>query len=252
MRVGMDEAAFREIREIEVELTGACTRACAFCTPGLPAGRQDGIATLSNGRFADLVYELAALRYDGWLTFCGWGEPTLFNAFEECVVMAWRNLGRARFRLFTNGDLAEKVVRVLPFFDDVHVNLYELTGASENAFKRLVGRGKLPALRIDDHRGRCPSDYTTRAGNVRPYPPEYEVRLARRRHTPCEWFRTQLFLTAEGHWVTCCNDMKQIHTWEGGIADLFSDPDYLAMRRALADPAVDRRTLEPCSKCESA
>ncbi|HUU31113.1 MAG TPA: radical SAM protein [Phycisphaerae bacterium] len=248
----MDEKAFREIREIEVELTAACTRSCAFCAPGLLEGRREASPSLGRLRFFDLVDELASLQYDGVLTFCGWGEPTLHEEFEDFVADAWRRLPKARLRIFTNGDYAAKALRALAFFDEVRVSVYEPQGWDIVLFERLLARGRHPGLRIDDHRGHGPIAYTTRAGNVKPYPPEYEVRLARRRHTPCEWFRTQLFLSAEGHWVTCCNDMKQIHTWEGGIADLFSDPDYLAMRRALADPAVDRRTLEPCSKCESA
>jgi len=259
----MDEKAFREILEIEVELTAACTRSCAFCTLGLPEGRRDDPPILPRAQCYDLLWDdLNLLEYDGWLTFCGWGEPTVSEEFEAIVGDAWRMVSGAHLRLYTNGDRAEKVMRTLSIFDEVRVSVYEPPPRDLYIFERLASRGKHPGLRLDFHNKPpwigTPDCYTSRAGNIThagntaPYPPEYEVRLARRRHTPCEWFRTQLFLTAEGHWVTCCNDMRQIHTWEGGVADLFSDPDYLAMRAALADPAVDRRTLEPCAKCESA
>jgi len=261
----MDDKAFREIREIEVELTAACTRSCAFCTPGLPEGRRVRPKYLPLSRADMLAKELTELRYAGWVTLCGWGEPTLASDLPVILNILSELKGKTgtKIRLFTNGDtlqiesldrdssLRERTRgtwRGHPV-DDLVVSVYDSGPGAQAIFDRM---GYLSKVRIQDHRGRDPDSYSTRAGNVKPYPPEYEVRLARRRHTPCEWFRTQLFLTAEGHWVTCCNDMRQIHTWEGGVADLFSDPDYLAMRAALADPAVDRRTLEPCAKCESA
>ena len=264
----MDDKAFREIREIEVELTGACTRSCAFCAPGLPERRRSEPKYLCAGRVQALAKELAKIGYNEWVTLCGWGEPTL--APDLWIVLGLlgdlRKKTGAKIRVFTNGDGAAFFRDMRPdrgacrwaFPDDLVVSVYEpppewLKCYSLEAGTKVRKKGKEEnsPIRIQDHRGRSPNSYSSRAGNVKPYPPEYEARLAKRRHTPCEWFRAQLFLTAEGNWVTCCNDMAQVNRWEGGFAILFSNPEYLAMRRALADPKIDRRTLRPCSQCES-
>jgi len=238
----MDKQAFAQIGQIEIEPTTACNRSCWFCAPGLPPGRRAAPRLLDAAVFAALLEELGELNYANYLTFCGWGEPTLHPELDEWILMARRALPGAYLTVLTNGDCGRD--RIQRLLDETPIQMVFIDNYEPGRSWDL----ETDRIHVEEHVGRPARRYHYRAGNFKPWRDERRrVRAARR--VPCGQFRGGIFFTAEGRWVTCCNDMAQIHQWPAGVEALFSNEDYLAMRRGLIESPVDREKWRPCCKC---
>jgi len=248
------KAVLSEIKHVEVEPTTYCNRRCAFCDPGLPKGRHAEDTYLSTDVVVRLIDDLATLGYSQRFVFCGFGEPLAawHEGLHGWIAYAHQKLPGAKLVLYTNLDMIEEgngigelVLLALPL-SEIRANIYDLGPDPALRWPILASD---PRVRFENHAGRPHGWWHSRAGNIQPVSEVEQSQVLAHRHRACRWFKTQLFLAAEGEWWTCCMDMKGEHRWPGGLFDLLTNPEYLQMREALTRAPVDRADLRPCSTC---
>jgi len=243
----------RDLVEVEIEPTSACTRQCWFCHPGVPAARRVHPHYLSIERFTELTEELKALGYrgarqKGWITFAGIGEPLLHPEIVEMVRIA-RDVTHTH--IITNGDLVTRdfLRQVRPFLSRLTWSRYDPNPECE---RLLPYHLESHQYQINNHY-KADRRYSRRAGNIGPVDDAQRERVKRMRHKRCRRIQRALLLGAEGRWRLCCNDMRDVHHLDAHtVADLFANETYMAIRRNLCySDNPDRSQFVPCNTCGS-
>jgi hypothetical protein len=101
-RYGVDSAFMSQA--VELEVNGRCYRSCGYC-PNSYAARPRGL--MARELFDKIVGELAALRYDGRVSYHFYGEPLLDRRLPDLVTHTKRHLPHAFIEVYNNGDLLD-------------------------------------------------------------------------------------------------------------------------------------------------
>lgn len=96
---------FSTLKNLEINVTDACNRACEFC----PHSEDDyqyrtGRASLS--LFSFIAEQLLEKNYTGSIVLCGQGEPTMYKPLREAITIL--STTNANIELITNGELLTK------------------------------------------------------------------------------------------------------------------------------------------------
>lgn len=93
---------------VEIEIASFCNRTCYFC-PNSHIDRKSKSIELDEAVFLKLINNLSEIDYNQWLNFHRFNEPL---ANKELILkrvrQARERLPKASFRIFTNGDYAQK------------------------------------------------------------------------------------------------------------------------------------------------
>jgi len=233
---------FVYVSEIEFDLSSQCTRMCSFCTPGIPKHRRTTKIFLSKKKHSKILKDIILIdkSYNGALTYCGHGEPTLHPDLNLFFQDAKKMLPNSKVMLYTNGDtFNEKLCKSIYNFVDIVVydNYDDTVGKKVMAY--AIKFNILDKMRCRDHvRGKV--YYTSRASTV------FSPNIVRSDNCFCP--QSKLFFAAEGYWLLCCEDYTQDMKFKHmGLIDFLVSKKR---NKILFKLSKGRNDITLCSKCE--
>ena len=228
----------KNLRLVEFDLSSACTRECSFCSPGIPKHRRENPVYLSQAIIFATCMELALNDFKGCVVLCGHGEPTMHPDLIKISIEIKRILPHNSLMLFTNGDLLTVNLLNDLDVDKIIFDCYDFP-TGEKVKEIVLKSNKVDKVFCIDH-ARGVRHFNSRAGSIRP------TECVNRQ---CDLMTKKAFLSAEGDWITCCNDYKQTNKWRGTLKNMFTDQKHIFMRNHLMLP--NRKVLDPCKYCEA-
>jgi len=136
---------FSTLMLIDFNLTELCNRTCEFCPRVDPKVYPNRNLHMDPELYIKIIEELAKLKYNNRILFCGFGEPLLYKHLNYIINITKINLPwNHNLQMVTNGDkLSEKVIEKLFFngLDKIYISLYEGPEQQEtfNSMFRSVG-----------------------------------------------------------------------------------------------------------------
>lgn len=232
---------------LEINPTELCTRACSFCPRSDSSFYPNQNLHISLALVQKIAAELYDLKYEGGISWCGYGEPLLttnlvelvraFEDFHQEIVTSGDGLTPKRIR-----DLADAGMRYFV------VSLYDGPHQVEDFTERFAEAGFSEYLLRD--RWHTEADQfglklTNRAGTVN-VGPQDAVQPAR----PCHYLTYELLLDWNGDALLCPQDWHK-HTKFGNarsesLFDIWTSKAMTKRRRQLMR---DRVGLSPCAGC---
>jgi len=225
------------LRLVEFDLSSACTRKCPFCSPGIPKHRRENPVYLHPGIIFATCMELVINDFKGCIALCGHGEPTMHPDLIKISVEIKRILPRNSLVLFTNGDLLTVNLLNELMVDKIIFDCYDFP-TGKKVKETVLKSNKVDKVFCIDH-ARGVRKFNSRAG---------AVYASVCNNKPCDFMARKVFLTAEGDWITCCNDYKQTNKWRGTLKTMFNNQKHIFMRNHLMIP--NREVLDPCKYCD--
>lgn len=227
---------------IEFDFSSQCTRKCVFCDPGIPRRRRQNKILLDYKLHKNILLEIFLLEpnFNGVLSYCGHGEPTLHPQLNFFLQDARKILPFSKVVLFTNGD---KFNRNICDYIDKFVDIVVFDNYDDNVGKSvsnyMVKYNLSNKIRCRDHVGKK-RKYNSRAGCVfNPY---------KKRYDNCFCPQRKLFLAAEGYWLLCCQDYQHKIVFENmGLIDFLT---CSKRKNILSDLLKTRKKNILCSRCE--
>ena len=230
---------------VEIELTTACTRNCWFCRPHLTEEDLNRPVLLSRERHHSLMLDLAELKYNRWIVYCGTGEPTMHPDLVYFVNEAREMVPEASICLTTNGDLLTvELLKSLLTLDSICWDCYEDDETSIRVPHVVKESGYPPELfAVIDAVNFHPCEWNSRAGSgwISPL-------AANAIDKPCGQPTRKIFMSARGKFSLCCNDAKRRMTWDCSLPELLANPEYTQARDDVLKG--NRKPYEPCRQCE--
>ncbi|MGW4365467.1 SPASM domain-containing protein [Nocardia takedensis] len=98
-------------RYVEIETSRKCNRTCSWCPNGEHPQRQQQ-QLMDWTLYTEIVAQLGALEWGGWLAFHNYNEPLLNSRLLEEITYAKSVVPQARPGIYTNGDALRR-----PLFD---------------------------------------------------------------------------------------------------------------------------------------
>ena len=197
---------------VELDVSPGCTRACAFCAPGIPAERrkQKAAKWISIPAHNGIIDELVTLGYnrpDRWLCYCGHGEPLMHPGLPRMLRYARAQLPDARIALYTNGDRLDiKACCAIEAadVDAVILDIYDAATGPRCAAAIAASSLCPDRVRIVDHTAGDVESYSSRCSTVK------AGDVASWLTKPCRMPEGKLFLTDDGNGkpaaLLCCED----------------------------------------------
>jgi hypothetical protein len=231
---------------IEIDPSPRCTRACAFCAPGIPAGRRKQEKGLSLAAHDKVLDELAAAGWQGTLCYCGHGEPALAPDLIAMLKSARAKLPGTRLCVYGNGDAwTTEMLCDFEALDLEHLVWDVYDGKSAIDVPRKIAESSFfPArVRVVDHMAGA-EKYSSRCGTVR----QPEAGFAER---PCKMPEGKLFVTDDGKgnaaYLLCCEDYGRQSLKRGALAEVLAG--WAAVRGAL-DAGCRGKAEKICQTCD--
>ena len=111
---------------IEIETINRCNNDCPFC----PVNKHNDTrkpARMDENLFYNLIEQLRAIDYRGWISLFSNNEPFLDNRILDFIEYAKKRLPNARHALFTNATLldVEKFLRLTKSLDSLVIDNYD-------------------------------------------------------------------------------------------------------------------------------
>ena len=224
------------LKYIEINLTELCDRTCSFCP------RSSGYPNQNlNLSVDDAVKIKSKLKgFDGWLSLCGQGEPTLNRDFNEIenIIAEDRQF---KMRMTTNGrKFDEHDVATLDRFDRLVISVYE----KENYefFQKEIKKLSVPKIELrkqwtnDDKFNNCGGFFNEESTN-----------------RPCNLPSERMYIDWNMDIRLCCHDWKEKKVMgnirEHSISEVWNNAMFTEYRNHLSNG--HRHLLSPCSKCNA-
>jgi hypothetical protein len=241
---------------VGIETIAACTRKCEYCPVSLPAFEKSRpYRVMKDEVFTSIIDQLATLPgrgatpkgFGGVLHLNGYGEPTIDKKIVERTEYAHKKLPNATIGFYSNGD---------NLTEDLYLKLRD-AGVSEIIITPHDGAfsGKTLALSEKYNEDgiiflRKPLEkLSNRAGNVSVPDEKHDYPKGR-----CVHPAFTLELTVDGTAIICCSDAlntePQGNVAQASITEVWDDPHYRQIRRALKHGRVDEFP-DICKKCRS-
>ena len=223
---------------IEINLTELCDRTCSFCPRS--SGYPNLNLNLSITNAIEIRKKIDEYDFDGWVSLCGQGEPTLNKHFNELVNIFAENK-KYKLRLTTNGHKFEKHdVNVLNKLDRLVVSVYE----SENHefFDEQIQKLSIPKIELrkqyenEEKFNNCGGFFNSDVVN-----------------RPCNIPSEKMYIDWDLNIRLCCHDWKEKKIMgslqKNSIHDIWNNAIFNEYRIHLLKG--HRYKLNPCSKCNA-
>ena len=215
------------LKEIELNITDICNRACTFC----PQGQGfKGTGFMTNKTAYSIADQIEKLNWSGLIAICGFGEPFMHKQILKIIdIMP----DKCNLNITTNGDILYSKPRLLNGLlsrkiNKIIVSIYD--GQSQyDMFKKVWGQYDIfEFCQLEDRE----PNFSNRGGSV-------DIGK-KARNGNCYIPFYQLFIDVDGTIRLCCNDWKRIKGYGKNILKGWEELDriYNGMRNFL-----------PCSDC---
>lgn len=249
---------------IEFSINGTCNRRCFFCPRVDPEKYPNISKSLDMDVFKKMLSDLASVKFNGRMSFSGFGEPLLTKNLVQYVSIIKKNLNNIYIEITTNGDVLlskNGPKRLKELFDNgltnVKVSLYDgpeqiepmenikkdlnLTDDQFIIRKRYLGPDESFGLTISN-----------RAGSVEIKNDVFEVKaLKEPLKQPCYFPFYKMMIDYNGDVLICSNDWKK-EAPVGNIAnqsilDIWISEKFMKIREKLSK---SDRNYKPCKTCD--
>lgn len=240
---------------VEIETLNRCNGSCDFCPVNKYADPRTP-ARMTEDLFSQLIDQLAALDYAGYLGLFSNNEPLLDNRLVDFAAEARQKLPHASLNLSTNGKLLEIDLfrRLLPHFDRIVINNYNdkphmhpKTQALHDFCSSADGRRLTTGKTVEISLRGSHDILSTRAGTA-----PNRTRPEKVPSSPCILPYTQMIVRPDGKISLCCNDaLGQVTLGDATretLMDIWTGEKFTAVRQAMAEQG--RVGLPLCSRCD--
>ena len=93
------QTLLNNLKEIEINITDKCNRACSFCPQS--QGFQ-GTGFMSNKTAYSIASQIEKLNWSNLINICGWGEPFMHKKILEIIDIL---PNKCNLIIITNGDV---------------------------------------------------------------------------------------------------------------------------------------------------
>lgn len=249
---------------IEFSINGTCNRRCFFC-PRVDPEKYPNITTALDIKvFEKMVLELKEVKFNGRISFSGFGEPLLTKNLYQYIEIVKKHLKEVYIEITSNGDvllskngpaLLKKLF--ISGLTNIKVSLYdgpEQIEPTENLKKKLNLSDEQFIIRKrylgpDESFGLTISN---RAGAIELKNEVFEVKaLDEPLKKPCYFPFYKMMIDYNGDVLICSNDWKKeapvgnIKT--ESILDIWVSEKFINIRKKLSQA---NRNYKPCRSCD--
>lgn len=243
------------LSHIELETANRCNGECAFC----PVNRRDDPrphALMDERLFSNILRQLAAVSYPGYLGLFSNNEPLLDKRLEAFAAEARKTLPDANLNLSTNGRLLtlELFRRLIPYFNHIVINNYHDRPEMFTHIKAIhdycrtpEGEALLKGKTVEISLRNGEDVLTSRAGSApNRSAPAKPLRVG------CVLPFTQMVVRPDGKVSLCCNDALGRVTLgdlsEESLGEVWNGEGYRKVRKVMA--VQGRGGLGLCRGCD--
>jgi organic radical activating enzyme len=239
----------------EIEMSSGCTRKCLFCYPGVNKERRNNPVYLDENRYEEVINEIYTFPENEkrWIEYAGHGEPLSHPQIKEMLLYTRKTLPKINLFIITNGDLLTEELCFL--FKEIHVEqiLLDYYGKLNNIDpkEKILNMIKKSGFNLRnfyfmDHTKRKSSKYRSRCSNL--FIPKD---LEKYRNIKCYRPYDFLFLSAEGEWVLCGEDLKHEKKWSKNLSiyELNLNEEFCKIKNELI--LGNRDICSMCLKCDN-
>ena len=244
---------------IEFNLTGLCTRTCAFCPRHDPRLFPNVNEHMLLGLFEKIVQELGRMDYSGLLLFSGFSEPLLHPQIEEVLRLARLHCPQARLELVSNGDPvdAERLAALVGAgLDTIIISMYD-GPHQEEKFSAMRQKAGLSQEQVVLRVRWLPAEESfgiilTNRGGLAEIPQAGVKTLTQARHHPCYYPFHMVMIDHDGLAPLCTHDWgRKLVIGDLNRQSLMELWTSDALRQVRLELAQGRRSQGPCRVCDA-
>ena len=239
-----------KVSVIELNPTELCNLKCNFCPRSTFYPNQNLHMSLETGE--EIYSQMMDIKFTGWVSITGRGEPTLHPQFDKLSEIFQREEKTWKVKATTNGKNLKKWWDAMMKYDFITYSLYKETKQEYEKIKRKYSRYR------EEHTGTPPIDI-----KHRPYDMDWTERgnFTNRagalegahvtRNTKCDVAFIKLFIDYDGTYRLCCEDWKDKISlgtiYDQNIGDYIEHNKKLKkIQRQLIN---GERSHNPCKDC---
>lgn len=235
---------------IELSISDLCNRACPFCPRVDDAVYPNANLNMATSVAVNLAEQLHALRYEGSVVLCGYGEPTMHPRLLEIV----HALAGFRLEVVSNGDrLNPDMIRDLirGGVDHIAISMYDGEHQIEK-FRSMFAAAGTNAYSLRDRWQSEQENFglsflTNRAGTI-----DVGIQATVDTDRPCFYLAYSLIVDWQGDVLLCVQDWNKRVRFGNVVHDgLYTVWNSPAMRKRRMQLLRGRAGLHPCSSCNA-
>ena len=239
----------RNVTTIEINPTELCNLRCTFCPRSTFYPNQNLHMSLDTAE--EIYKQLMDIRYTGYVSITGRGEPTLHPQFDKLSEIFLRPERSWKVKCATNGKRLKKWFSTIEKYDLITYSLYEETySQAQKIIKKYKGHRVIDVkYRPDtDENGNIipwmeKGNFTNRAGSLEGTRGYIDKR--------CDVAFVKLFIDYDGIYRLCCEDWKE----KIALGTIFEEHigDYIETNEKLKSIQKQliygHRPYAPCKDC---
>ena len=242
-RYGIDDPYM--FHAVELEINSICNRRCSCCPNSI---YQRPIGYMDTDLFYKIIQQLAAINFDGRVSYHFYGEPLLDKRLIEFIEYTKIHIPYCKPIVYSNGDLLDlnifrlliqkgmnKIVIIEQ--DDIYPKniLHLLENITENEKQHL----ELDLMKN--------LFYSNRAGLLK-----HLKKVSEPLSVPCDRPLAIINILLNGNIVLCCNDYFENNVLgnvnKDNLKDIWTSAYFKEVRYILS--SGDRKKLDICSRCD--
>ena len=229
---------------VELSLIDVCNRKCVFCPKSNEDVAPDTYQMMNRAIIDKIHDQLKEIEFNGSISLCGYGEPTLHPQFLDIVKL----LSGYKLEVITNGDSILKNKLSIDEIYNAGVDKLLISDYDRNPIWEDYTKKYLDLIvrdRYDDGSDVYEEyDFNNRGGTL--------WELNKSNNSPCYLPSYKTIIDWNGDLVLCCNNwinkkvFGNIHS-SSSISDIWMSDELTHYRKELLKG--NRHSLIPCNNC---
>ena len=240
------------LQRVEINPVELCNRACVFCPRSDKNVYPNRNLHMTTDTMQNIAVGLNQIKYNGRLTFSGFGEPLLHENIFELIRISKQIETIERVQLITNGDrlnrsLIDKLYN--SGVDRLEINMYD-GPEQQQTFESMLKDVPTDSYFLRHHYKTSEQDYglilNNRAGSV-----DAGEKIQSPIMSRCNLPFYKLMIDWNGDVLLCCQDWKR-------VSDIKLNVNHMTIREIWLNEQFEKyrerlsnndRKLKPCNTC---